>query len=170
MYLPFVLDLAKRAKEIYCWYLIAALILVIRSVMTVAVVGEELSIMSRFPFYEAFRIMRVGDFERIELFFFALVFVCGLLALLFCYQGLVLGIQKLLQLENYRAIILPKLLLISLMLYMFPSDLEIMFFEGFFPSSCPYSFSFLFCSLSGARFTLSVRASPWLIVKGLYLP
>jgi spore germination protein KB len=93
-----------------------------------------LSIMSRFPFYEAFRIMRVGDFERIELFFFALVFVCGLLALLFCYQGLVLGIQKLLQLENYRAIILPLgLLLISLMLYMFPSDLEIMFFERILP-------------------------------------
>jgi spore germination protein KB len=134
MYLPFVLDLAKRAKEIYYWYLIAALILIIRSVMTVAVVGEELSIMSRFPFYEAFRIMRVGDFERIELFFFALVFVCGLLALLFFYQGLVLGIQKLLQLENYRAIILPLgLLLISLMLYMFPSDLEIMFFERILP-------------------------------------
>jgi hypothetical protein len=58
----------------------------------------------------------------------------GLLALLFCYQGLVLGIQKLLQLENYRAIILPLgLLLISLMLYMFPSDLEIMFFERILP-------------------------------------
>ncbi|NLO20573.1 MAG: endospore germination permease [Syntrophomonadaceae bacterium] len=134
MYLPLVVDLATGAKVIYRWYLIAALILIIRSVLTVAVVGKELALLSRYPLFEAFRLMRMGDFERIELFFFVLIFVCSLLALLLFYQGLALGMQKLFRLQEYRAIILPLgLLLISLSTYMFQSDLEMMFIETLLP-------------------------------------
>lgn len=134
IYLPWVVDLASRAKEIYRWYLLAALILLIRSILTVAAIGEELTFLSRFPFYEAFRIMEVGGFQRIDLFFFVVILVSGLLALLFFYQGLVLGMQKLFKLPEYRVLILPLgLLLITLNFYMFDSDLEVMFLETLLP-------------------------------------
>lgn len=134
MYLPLVVDLDTKAKEIYRWYLAAALFMLSKSILTVAVVGRELTLLSRFPLYEAFRIIRVGDFQRIELFFFIPVFVCGLLVLLFSYQGLILGMQKLFKLDNHRAVILPSgLLLISLSSYMFESDLEMVFIETLLP-------------------------------------
>ena len=106
MYLPLCLTCQAGEGDLLL-YLIAALILIIRSVMTVAVVGEELSIMSRFPFYEAFRIMRVGDFGENRIVFLCPGICMRLAALLFLLSRIGSGNTKIAQLENYRAIILP---------------------------------------------------------------
>ncbi len=126
MYLPFVSDLAEKGRTIYAWYLIGALILVVRSVVTISVLGVKLSNSSRFPFYEAFTLLKWSNFERVELLFFGVIFLSSFLGLLLGYQGLVMGVQKLLVRDDMRYLILPVgLLLVILTTYMFPSDIEI---------------------------------------------
>lgn len=134
MYLPLVVDLADKQKVIYIWYMVAAVIMVMRSALAVMVVGEGIILLSRFPMFEAFRLIKASDFERIELFFFILVFTTGLLALLFSYQALIMGMQKLFNLKEITPLILSGgIFLIAMSNYMFGSDLEVLLLETMVP-------------------------------------
>ncbi len=162
MYLPFVTDLPAKQKVIYIWYIIAASIMVMRSALTISVMGEGLTLLARFPLYEAFRLMKLSEFQRIELFFFALVFITGLFALLFSYQGLIIGIQKLFKLQDMRHLILPAgLLLIVLTSYMFRADLEILFLETMVPfSMLPIHILYPSIIFAAAKIYQKKKASP----------
>lgn len=136
IYLSFVTDLPAKQKVIYIWYIIAALVMVARSMLTIAVLGEEITLFARFPFYEALQLMQMTEFRRLELFFFPLLFITAFFALLLSYQGLLMGIQKIFNLKDIRYLILPVgLLLMVLTSYMFPSDLEVLYLETLVPFS-----------------------------------
>ncbi len=126
MYLPFISDLAEKRRAIYYGYLIGALILVIRSILVVSILGAEITKITRHPIYQALRLLDVGTFERIDMIFFALLFITGFFALLIWYQGLILGVQKLLDRAEMRYLILPVgLLLVVFTSYMLTVDMEV---------------------------------------------
>ncbi len=126
MYLPFVSDLADKRRTIYTWYLIGALILVVRSVLVISILGAELTMFSRQPAYQALRLLEAGTFEHIDMVFFGLLFITSFFALLISYQGLVMGVQKLLNRDDMRYLILPVgLLLVVFASYMFTTDVQV---------------------------------------------
>ncbi|KUG04602.1 spore germination protein gerkb [hydrocarbon metagenome] len=126
IYFPYVSDLADKRRTIYTWYLMGALILIIRSVLIISILGVEITRFSRHPVYQALRLLQVGTFERIDLTFFALLFLSGFFALLVCYQSLVMGLQKLMDRDENRYLILPVgLLLVVLTSYMLTADVEV---------------------------------------------
>ena len=72
--LPMVNDLEKGYPKIVTWFMIAAVVLILRTVLVLAVLGPELTLAYAFPFYKVFRLVEVQNFQRIELFFLP----CGL--------------------------------------------------------------------------------------------
>lgn len=126
--LPLVSDLKQKSKVLYAWYGAAVLILFLRTVLVVGVLGPELVGSIRFPLYEVFRLVSVQNFQRIELFFFALWFTTGFIAILVYWQGFLLGVKELLSLHDHRPVILPAGLAVIIMsAYIIPSD--VFFFQ-----------------------------------------
>ncbi len=52
-------------------------LIVLRSLLIIAVLGPELTILLRFPLYSSLRMLTLADFQRVELFFFLLWFTGG---------------------------------------------------------------------------------------------
>lgn len=122
--LPYVTDLKEGRKTIYKWFGLAALAMTLRTILVISVLGPEWTMASRFPLYDVFRLVAVQNFQRVELFFFALWFITGFMAILVYYQGFLLGLKDLFDLRDYRSVIFPAgLLLLVLSIYMIPSDL-----------------------------------------------
>ncbi len=125
LYLPFVIDLKRNQKKLYFWFGLAALFLILRSFMVLGILGSEYLKVARFPFYEIFRLVMFQDFQRVELFFFALFITVGLGAVLIAYRSLTLGIQTFFGLRGGVSLIFPVgLLIIALMFNSFPSDIK----------------------------------------------
>lgn len=122
--LPLVNDLEKGYPKIVTWFIIAAVVLVFRTVLVLAVLGPELTLAYAFPFYKVFRLVEVQNFQRIELFFFAMWFTTSFIAGLVYYLGVVLGLKELFGLKDYRSLILPVgLLILTMSIYTIRSDM-----------------------------------------------
>jgi spore germination protein KB len=66
----------------------------------------------------------VQNFQRIELFFFAMWFTTSFIAGLVYYLGVVLGLKELFGLKDYRSLILPVgLLILTMSIYTIRSDM-----------------------------------------------
>ncbi len=90
-----------------------------------SILGAKLSNLYQFPLFEVFRLSGFGDFQRVELFFFILWFITGIITIILYYQGLSLIVQDLFSLQDYKALILPLgLCLVVFTLYMFPNTVE----------------------------------------------
>ncbi len=125
LYLPFVIDLKRNKKKLYFWFGLAALVLILRSFMVLGALCPEYLKVARFPFYEIFRLVMFQDFQRIELFFFALFISVGLGAVLIAYSALNLGIRTFFALGDGFSLVFPVgLLIIALMFNSFPSDIK----------------------------------------------
>jgi len=135
--LPMVTDLQKGYPKLVTWYIIATVILTLRTLLVLAVLGPELTLINAFPLYRVFRLAEVQTFQRIELFFFAMWFTTGFMQLLIYYLGFVVGLQDLFGLKNYRSMILPAGLLIVIMsIYTISS--EMYFLQVLTPASIPH--------------------------------
>lgn len=122
--LPLVNDLPNGFRKIIWWYLAAVVVMTLRTILVLAVLGPELTQASAVPFYLVFRLVEVQNFQRIELFFFALWFTTSFIAVLVYYLGVVLGLKELFGLKNYRSLILPVgLLIVTMSICMIRSDL-----------------------------------------------
>ncbi|SHG43192.1 spore germination protein (amino acid permease) [Thermosyntropha lipolytica DSM 11003] len=132
MLLPFVADLSKNKKTIYIWFFIGVIILVIRSLLVVAALGQELMGIVRFPLYEVLLLIRFSTFQRIELFFFIMWSITNFMAIILSHQSFVLCLKSLFSLKDYKTVIIPAGLCIAIFtLVMFPSDIEFMSVESF---------------------------------------
>lgn len=125
LFLPMVSDLKKNKSKLYYWYLIGALMLIILDFVVIGMLGTNLADLAQFPLFEASRLAGFGDFQRVELLFFLLWFVTGIMTIMIYYQGLSLIVQDLFVLKNNKALILPLgLCLVVFTLYMFPNTVE----------------------------------------------
>jgi spore germination protein KB len=134
--LPLVNDLEKGYPKIVTWFIIAAVVLVFRTVLVLAVLGPELTLAYAFPFYKVFRLVEVQNFQRIELFFFAMWFTTSFIAGLVFYLGVVLGLKELFGLKDYRSLILPVgLLILTMSIYTIRSH---MYFDRVLSTNAPF--------------------------------
>ena len=125
LFLPMVSDLKKNKSKLYFGYLLGALFLLISGFLIIATLGAKLADLSQFPLFEVSRLAGFGDFQRVELIFFLLWFVTGIMTIMIYYQGLNLIVQDLFALKNDKTLILPLgLCLVVFTLYMFPNTVE----------------------------------------------
>ncbi len=135
--LPMVTDLEKGYFKAVTWFIIAAGILTLRTLLVLAVLGPEMTLINAFPLYQVFRLAEVQTFQRIELFFFALWFTTVYMQVLIYYLGFTIGLKELFGLKNYRSIILPAGLLVVVMsIYIISSDMY--FLQVLTPASIPH--------------------------------
>ena len=134
--LPLVNDLPNGFRKIIWWYWAAVVVMTLRTILVLAVLGPELSRAAAAPLYLVFRLVEVQNFQRIELFFFALWFTTSFIAGLVYYLGVVLGLKELFGLKNYRSLIIPvALLIVTMSIYMIRSD---MYFDQVLNANSPF--------------------------------
>ncbi|HHW60334.1 MAG TPA: endospore germination permease [Syntrophomonadaceae bacterium] len=130
LFLPLLNDLQEKSHKIYIWYLIAVIVLVLRSVMVIATLGPEYTQLSRFPLFSSMRLVRFTHFQRVELFFILLWFITGFSAIAIFYQSLMLALKDFFKLRTYRPLILPTAaLLIALCQCSFAANTTFLQFE-----------------------------------------
>lgn len=128
LFLPLVSDLGQRRKTVYLWYFVAVLFILARSWLVVGTLGAEGTALSRFPLLEGYRLVTLSNFQRVELFFFILWFSTSFFAVVLGGTAILLSLQQLFNLKDYRATLFPAALCaLSLGLYFIPSD--IFFFD-----------------------------------------
>ena len=124
LFLPLVSSIQDNQKKIYAWYFVSALVLTALTAQTLAILGPDLIESSRFPLFEIYRLVGFGEFRRLELTFLVLWLTAGITSIIIMYQGITFITQDIFSLKDYRALILPVgLLLTVLTLYMYPSDI-----------------------------------------------
>lgn len=127
LFLPLVASIKENTKQIYGWYLISALLLIVLSAETLAILGPELTDSTRFPLFTIYRLVGFGEFRRLELIFLVLWLISGITPIIILYQSLNFIVQDIFRLKDYHSLILPiGLALGVLSLYMFPSDIPYM--------------------------------------------
>ena len=116
-------DLQERAIAIYVSYAAVVLLFFPRDLFITAVLGEKLLQMSRFPLVEAYRLVQIAKFQRLELLFFTVGFSVAISALLVGIQSLTFALKDSLAVPSSRPFILPvSLFLLAVACYSFPSD------------------------------------------------
>lgn len=125
LFLPFVNDMAKKKYLIYVWYLVGVLVVALRSLLIMAVLGPDMTILLRFPLYASLRMLALADFQRIELFFFILWFISGFTVLMINYLSASLALKDFIGLPRLNPLVLPLGFFVTVMsLYMYSSDME----------------------------------------------
>jgi len=125
LFLPMVSNLQKNRPRLYIWYLFGGLTIILLDFQVISILGSALTGVYQFPLYEVFRLSGFGDFQRVELFFFVLWFLTGIITIIIYYQGLVIIIQDFFALHDYKSLILPMgLAMIVFSLYMFQNTVE----------------------------------------------
>lgn len=116
-------DLQERAIAIYVSYAAVVLLFFPRDLFITAVLGEKLLQMSRFPLVEAYRLVQIAKFQRLELLFFTVGFSVAISTLLVGIQSLTFALKDSLAVPSSRPFILPvSLFLLAVACYSFPSD------------------------------------------------
>ncbi|HZK43885.1 MAG TPA: endospore germination permease [Syntrophomonadaceae bacterium] len=125
VFFPFVADFDRNKKQIYIWYGLASITLIIRSLLILGVLGYKGLELARFPLYDVFRLIEYQDFQRLELFFFLLFIMTLTAAILALHKVLILNLEHMFALKNSRSLIIPVgFLILALMYDSFPSDIE----------------------------------------------
>lgn len=125
--MPYVTDLKQNYRTLYYWYGIAAFMMFLRVVVVIGVIGPETSALLRFPLYTVLRSITLAGFQRIELFFFFLWFLLSGAVINGLFACLTIGLKESLKLRNKSILLFPLGLLVIVMLnYMFPNDIEML--------------------------------------------
>lgn len=125
LFLPLVSDLQQSGKELFKWYLLGGLSLVLVNLEAIAILGPDLINIMQFPLFEVYRLAGFGEFRRLEIAFLFLWFITGITAILIYYQSLNFALQDLFSLKDYRPLILPAgLCMIVFTLFMLPNNLQ----------------------------------------------
>lgn len=123
--LPYVVDLDVNKKKIYFWYGAGTIALVIRSFLVLGILGSNYMQISRFPFYDVFRLLEFQEFQRVELFFFALFFTTVMIAVIVNGKALTLGFKHLFDMKSTLPLVVPVAFLVLALSYnSYPSDVK----------------------------------------------
>ena len=108
MLLPFLNDQKKARKVFGVSLILCVYFMLLTSIAIVTTFGVEEGKTLTFPFFDVVKIIAIGDFlERFEAFHMAIWVLGGIIKVAFYYYLVVLGISQLLNLQNYKPIVLP---------------------------------------------------------------
>lgn len=144
MLLPYLNDTLK-IKRVFLWsYTLILIFFVIITIPILTTFGAELAETRAFPFFETVKLIDVGDFlERIEAIHMGIWLLGGLIKISFSLYLSVLAISQLLNLKDYKPIVLPAgILLIPLTILSFENIVELRKFTAY-KIFTPYALLFI---------------------------
>ncbi|AHF05817.1 GerAB/ArcD/ProY family transporter [Desulfitobacterium metallireducens] len=133
MLLPY-LNNRQKVKPIFILsFALISLYLVLLTLPVVTMLGLELAKSSSFPCYSVIRLINVGDFlNRLESIHMAICSLGAFIKISFQYYLTVLGLSQLLELREYKPLVLPiGALLIPLSLLIGPNLVELQLFSSY---------------------------------------
>lgn len=156
--LPFLNQPEKTKSVFILAFLLLTLYLIILSLIVIALFGADLARQLTFPFFNAVRLVSVGNFlERIESFHVAIWILGMYLRVSFYYYLIVLGLGQIFHLKSYKPLILPVgTIIVSLTTVVGQNIVEIREFTSFkyYPW---YTLVFIFVIPSILLLTASIR-------------
>lgn len=144
MLLPY-LNNPQKAKSVFIIsFALISLFFILLTLPVLTVFGFEEASSRTFPFYAVIRLVNVADFlERIESVHMAIWILGAFIKISFTYYLAVLGLSQLLNLKDYRPLVLPTgTIIISLSLLVAPSLVELRKFTSY-KIFAPYSYFFI---------------------------
>ncbi|WP_066502140.1 GerAB/ArcD/ProY family transporter [Abyssisolibacter fermentans] len=141
--LNFTLPSKKSSYKIFTYsILISGLNLAFVSIIQILVMGFDMYIMTYFPSHAVASKISIGQFiERLEMIMLAATTTAGFLKISICLFASVNGITDILNIKNYKTIVIPcSLLMICLGYFVHPSIMDLMdmyvkywgYYSGFF--------------------------------------
>lgn len=105
---------AKKAKVVFIYsYLALAFFWIIGTITVLATLGLDLPQIQQFAYYEAVRLVSIGDFiERIESIHLALLILSGFIRITLFYYIIVIGLSQTFGLIGYRPLVIATLTII----------------------------------------------------------
>ncbi len=126
MLLPFLNDFRKVKSTIFFTYLLIDLNVLLISISILAIFGAADAKIHLFPFYEAIKLVSIGDFlEHIEVVHLA-VWLCGIVVQVsMLYYLAALSIGQLFQLKDYKPVVLPLgTIIVALAIFIAPNVVQ----------------------------------------------
>jgi len=144
MLLPYLNDTQKVKRVFLLSYTLMLIFFVIITIPVLTMFGVELAKTMAFPFFDTVKLIDIGDFlERIEAVYMGIWLLGGLINISFSLYLSVLGLSHLLNLKDYKPIVLPVgILLIPLTTLSFESIVGLRKFTSY-KISTPYSLLFI---------------------------
>ena len=158
MLLPYINDRQKVKRVFIISFTLITLLFLIITLPILTVFGLEERKALNFPFFSLIRLINIADFlERVESIHM-MIWVLGIFVKLsFLYYLSVLGLSQLLNLRDYKSLILPLgTIIIPLSILMAPSLVELQAFTSY-KVFTGYSLSFLFVLPSLLLLTAIIR-------------
>ncbi|MGZ4032605.1 MAG: GerAB/ArcD/ProY family transporter [Tumebacillaceae bacterium] len=122
--------------------LVGGSILIILSLITILVLGADITARNNYPSYALAKKISVGNFlERVEAMMAGIWFISIFMKVAICFYASALGLSQVLGMKQYRTLLLPMgMIMVTLSLVVFPS---IVYFKEFVTNSwAPYSATF----------------------------
>ena len=120
-------DYNSETKNVFIKPLIlAGVLVVLYTMINIMLLGEELYSLFYYPGYESIKRLNLGgEFQRLEIIVSIAFTIIQFLEINFCVLGVSKGITKVFNLKNYRTILIPIVILLSVFAHiMFESAME----------------------------------------------
>lgn len=122
-----MLIIIVKLKNVFIKPLIlAGVLVVLYTMINIMLLGEELYSLFYYPGYESIKRLNLGgEFQRLEIIVSVALTIIQFLEISFCVLGVSKGITKVFNLKNYRTILIPIVVLLSVFAHiMFESAME----------------------------------------------
>lgn len=132
MIIPTIKESKNSSKYFVLAYILAAFLLLTRTVVAIATFSAELVAKYQLPIYNVFRLVDFGEFvNRIEAFFIFIWILGFFTKLLATFYGMVLGLGQIFEMKNKNSLVLPLgFVTIFLSQFMFPSSGYFLYFDS----------------------------------------
>jgi spore germination protein KB len=100
-------DLKQNKRVIYYWYSAAVLSSIAFTILSLVILGPELTILYNFPTQEVLHLNDLGAFSRLDIFFASFWVSASFVAIICYYQSFTMFIQQLFSLKSSRSLIIP---------------------------------------------------------------
>ncbi|MDR1616881.1 MAG: spore germination protein [Syntrophomonadaceae bacterium] len=100
-------DLKQNKRVVYYWYSAAVLSLIAFTILSLVILGPELTLLYNFPTQEVLHLNDLGAFSRLDIFFTSFWVSASFVAIICYYQSFTMFIQQLFSLKSNRGLIIP---------------------------------------------------------------
>ncbi len=112
MLYPFTVERSKVRKTAVLAIILLGILLTLNSIMFICVLGIDFASTSLFPLLQTMRVIRVGDFDRLDIFLIIIMIVGGFIKISLFTYGAMLGTAQLTKLKDTKYLSIPFSILI----------------------------------------------------------
>lgn len=112
MLYPFTVERSKVRKTAVLAIIFLGILLTLNSIMFICVLGIDFASTSLFPLLQTMRVIRVGDFDRLDIFLIIIMIVGGFIKISLFTYGAMLGTAQITKLKNTKNLAVPFSILI----------------------------------------------------------